>query len=149
LKKWLLMASFFLVGVMSFSMSLGIKGQFITTGMRDFEKGIRITSVYENTIAERFLKPGDILLGMTGSQVLGWSYDDSTGKTTSDTGQAFSAGFKVYSKYINRLDDSECMSFSSVSEFQEFLSMFNEDEGGIILQVLIYRNNRFIEFTLQ
>jgi len=143
------MASFFLVGLISFSLSLGIKGQLISTGMRDFEKGIRITTVYNNTIADRFLKPGDILLGVTGSQVLGWSYDDSTGKTTSDTGQSFSAGFKVDSKYINKLDDSVCMSFSTVSEFQEFLSIFYEDDKGVILQFLVFRNNRLIEYKLQ
>lgn len=143
------MAGLLLAGVLTFSLSLGIQGQFISTGIREFEKGLRITTVYDNTIADRFLLPGDVLLGFMGSQVLGAYMDESTGKWVTDTGPAFSTNFKVDSKYINRIDDSLCVSFSTVKEFQEFLSSFNENESGLILNFLVYRNNRFIEFTLQ
>ena len=149
MKKWLLMASFFLVGVMSFSLSLGIKGQFITTGIRDFEKGIRITSVYDNTIADRFLRPGDILLGFTWFQVLGACSDESTGKMIENSGPGLSAGYTVKSKYINDLQKNTYPNISTLNQFKEQLSMIDANKGSLVLNFVIYRNQRFIYYEIE
>ena len=149
MKKLLFITVFLLFAMLTFSLTLGIQGQFISTGFKVFDKGIRITTVYDNTIADSFLHPGDILLGFASGQVLGACLDESTGKMIVNSGPGLSAGYTVKSKYINDLQKNTYPNISTLNQFKEQLSMIDANKGSLVLNFVIYRNQRFIYYEIE
>lgn len=127
----LIMISVLVCSILS-AYSLGIKARYINTGISGFNNGMKVTYIYDNSIASRFLKVGDVIIAA--SSYTSWGPTNQRSK-----------GVKVSGNYVYNQSDFKDNSIHSESSFKSVVSQIG---GSGSVSFLVYRNGQYIEYIL-
>jgi len=133
MKKILLFLLVMFILTTCFSYTLGIKGSLINPGFQGFEMAIKVTEVFNNSLADAFLRTNDLIIAVSSISSLG-----PTNQSTSRR--------SVEGSYINNTTSYKSSAITGVDYFKNAISTL--EDSSVILNFLIYRNGRYIEYTV-
>ena len=122
-----------LICSLAFSYTLGIKAQYVSINLSGFYRAMHVTYVYPNSVASRFLQPGDLIIAASYAAIYAPGIENNTVMNIS--------GRYLYNPY-----DYVDFGISSERYFTDVVSGIGSPAA--VITFVVYRNGSFIEYVL-
>ena len=116
-----------------FSYTLGIKGAFTSVNLPSFSKAIKVTEVFNNSLASSFLKKNDLILAVFSLSSWGPQSQSSSRKTIQGT-------------YISNANSYRDYAITGTNDFAQRISSLGTSSSSCVF--IVYRNGRYIEYSV-
>jgi hypothetical protein len=133
MKKAILFLALFLICVTAFSYTLGIQGKYVSVNIAGFYRAMQVTYVYPNSVASRFLHPGDLIIAASYAAIYAPGIENNT-------------VMNISGQYIYNLSGYYDFAISSEQYFMDVVSGIGSPAA--VITFVVYRNGNYIEYIL-